>query len=170
MATRTLTAACQLVLPGEEAPSHRHTMAALRFIIEGSGGCTIVDGQPLSMEPGDVILTPSWTFHGHAHEGTEKMLWLDVLDVPLVRNLDSQFYEEYSQPRTLQRPEKRMDESAIFSYKRAETREALHRLTESGTVTLKNRRTGGPVMPTINASMQLLKAGHRTNPRRTLGN
>jgi gentisate 1,2-dioxygenase len=75
--TRTLTAACQLVLPGEEAPSHRHNMAALRFIIEGQGGYTIVDGEPLSMEPGDFILTPSWTWHGHAQEGAGPMLWLD---------------------------------------------------------------------------------------------
>jgi len=168
--TRTLTAACQLVLPGEEAPSHRHTMAALRFIIEGSGGYTIVDGEPFSMEPGDVILTPSWTFHGHAHEGIGHMLWLDVLDVPLVRSVDSQFYEEYSQPRTLQSPEKRLDESGLFSYKWKETREALYRLPEGGTVTLKNRLTGGPVMPTINASMQLIKAGRRTKAGRSLGN
>jgi len=90
------------------------------------------------------------------------MLWLDVLDVPLVRSVDSQFYEEYSQPRTLQRPEKRLDESGLFSYKWKETREALYRLPEGGTVTLKNRLTGGPVMPTINASMQLIKADRRT--------
>ena len=168
--TRTLTAACQLVLPGEEAPSHRHTMAALRFIIEGSGGYTIVDGEPLSMQPGDVILTPAWAFHGHAHEGLGNMLWLDVLDVPLVRSVDSQFYEEYTQPRSLQRPEKRLDESGLFSYKWTETREALYRVQECHTVTFKNRLTQGPVMPTINASMQLLKAGQRTEARRSLGN
>jgi gentisate 1,2-dioxygenase len=175
--TSTLTAACQLVLPGEEAPSHRHTMAALRFIIEGSGGYTIVDGEPLSMEPGDLILTPSWSWHGHAHEGMGKMLWLDVLDVPLVRSLDSQFYEEYSEPRSLQAHEKRLDESAHFSYKWTQTRESLYGLKESEpnpyeayAVTFTNSFTGGPVMPTISCSAHLLTAGQRTKARRSLAN
>ncbi len=197
--TRTLTAACQLVLPGEEAPSHRHTMAALRFIIEGTGGYTIVDGEPLSMEPGDFILTPSWTWHGHTHEGMGKMLWLDVLDVPLVRALDCQFYEEYSEPRSLQRPEKPSDDSLrrygagsmlptwmgkpnvpyspLFSYKWASTREALYRLTEfepspyeGYALTFTNPFTGGSVMPTISSSMHLLMGGQPTKARRSLGN
>lgn len=197
--TRTLTAACQLVKPGEEAPSHRHTMAALRFIIEGDGGYTIVDGEPLSMEPGDFILTPSWTWHGHMHEGTEYMLWLDVLDVPLVRNLDLQFYQEYSQPRSLQEPEKARDDnlrrygtgsllptwmarsrkpySPLFSYKYASTREALYRLTEGEAspyegyaLTYVNPFTGGPVMPTIGAAMHLLTAGQQTKAHRDTSN
>ncbi len=197
--TRTLTAACQLVLPGEEAPSHRHTMAALRFIIEGHGGYTIVDGEPLSMEPGDFILTPSWTWHGHTHEGSGKMLWLDVLDVPLVRSMDWQFYEEYSEPRRLQKPEKPRDDSLkrygtgsvlptwmgrpnvpyspLFSYKWDDTKAALYRLTdyepspyEGYALTFMNPFTGGPVMPTIGSSMHLLTAGQRTKARRATTN
>ena len=197
--TRTLIAACQLVLPGEEAPSHRHSMAALRFIIEGNGGYTIVDGEPLSMEPGDFILTPSWTWHGHRHEGTGKMLWLDVLDVPLVRTLDWQFQEEYSEPRSLQAPSKEPDDSLrrygtgsvlpswmgkpnvpyspLFSYKWGPTRDSLYRLTqfepspyEGYAVTFTNPFTGGPVMPTISSSMHLLTAGQRTKARRSLAN
>ena len=66
--------------PGEVSPSHRHTNAALRFIIEGDGAYTVVDGQAVSMEPGDFFLTPSWCWHGHTHEGSGPMLWLDVLD------------------------------------------------------------------------------------------
>jgi gentisate 1,2-dioxygenase len=197
--TGTLTAACQLVLPGEEAPSHRHSMAALRFIIEGSGGYTIVDGEPLSMQPGDFILTPSWTWHGHAHEGIGKMLWLDILDVPLVRSLDWQFYEEYSEPRSLQLPEKPPDDSLrrygnrsmlptwtgkpnvpyspLFSYKWTSTRESLYRLTECEAspyegyaLRFTNPFTGGPVMPTISASMHLLTARQQTKARRSLAN
>ncbi len=196
---RTLTAACQLVKPGEEAPSHRHTMAALRFIIEGNGGYTIVDGEPLSMDPGDFILTPSWTWHGHMHEGTEYMLWLDVLDVPLVRTLDLQFYQEYSEPRSLQAPEKPRDDnlrrygtgsvlptwmdrkpkpySPLYSYKFGPTREALYRLTdgeaspyEGFALTYVNPFTGGPVMPTIGASMHLLTSGMRTRAHRDTAN
>jgi gentisate 1,2-dioxygenase len=193
--TRTLSCACQLVKPGEEAPSHRHSMAALRFIIEGDGGYTTVEGEPLSMEPGDFLLTPSWTWHGHWHEGPQDMLWLDVLDVPLVRSHDWQFYQEYSEPRSLQPPEKERDEglrrygtgsllpnwmgrpnkpySPLFSYKYKTTREALYRLTdfepspyEGYALTFSNPFTGGPVMPTIGAAMHLLTAGQRTKARR----
>src|SRR5205085_10528782 len=78
--TRTVISAVQMIYPGEVAPSHRHTNAALRFIIEGSGAYTIVDGQPISMDPGDFLITPSWAWHGHAHEGDGPMIWLDVLD------------------------------------------------------------------------------------------
>ena len=198
-ATRTLTAACQLVKPGEEAPTHRHSMAALRFIIEGDGGDTIVDGEPLSMEPGDFLLTPSWTWHGHTHAGNDSMLWLDVLDVPLVRGMDWQFYEEYSEPRSLQRPTKARDDSLrrygtgsllptwlgqpdvpyspLFSYKWSATREALYRLTilepsphEGFAVRFTNPFTGGPVMPTIGAAMHLLVAGQHTRARRATTN
>lgn len=93
--TRTLVSAVQLIYPGEQAPSHRHTNAALRFIIEGSGAYTVVDGQPVSMEPGDFLLTPSWAWHGHSHEGSEPMIWLDVLDAPLIGTMDWRFFEEY---------------------------------------------------------------------------
>src|SRR5579862_9663770 len=109
--TGTLSSAIQLVRPGEQAPSHRHSPAALRVIIEGEGGYTVVNGEPLSMEPGDFLLTPSWCWHGHAHEGTRDMLWLDVLDAPLVGALDLRFYEEYSEPRSLQPPDKPRDDS-----------------------------------------------------------
>jgi gentisate 1,2-dioxygenase len=197
--TRTLTAACQLVKPGEEAPSHRHTMAALRFIIEGQGGCTIVEGEPVSMEPGDFILTPGWTWHGHAHEGNEYMLWLDVLDVPLVRGMDWGFQEEFSRPRSLQKTDKPRDDSLkrygtgsllptwmgrpdvpyspLFSYKFKDTREALYRLTEytpspyeGYALTFTNPFTGGPVMPTIGAAMHLLTSGQHTKARRATTN
>lgn len=80
---RTLTAAIQMLLPGERARPHRHTMSALRFVLEGSGATTFVDGKPCLMEECDLILTPAWTWHEHAHEGEQPVIWLDVLDVPL---------------------------------------------------------------------------------------
>src|SRR5581483_2593654 len=64
-ATHSLTAGLQIVMPGEIAPSHRHTAAAIRFIIQGSGTVTMVNGEPCLMEPGDLVLTPGWTWHGH---------------------------------------------------------------------------------------------------------
>src|SRR5579871_6639854 len=64
-ATHTISAAVQMVLPGETAPSHRHTMAAIRFVMQGSGAITFIDGEGCTMQPGDLILTPGWTWHGH---------------------------------------------------------------------------------------------------------
>ena len=67
--SRTLAANIQILLPGEKARPHRHTMNALRFVLEGSGASTIVDGKPCPMEEGDLILTPAWTWHEHVHQG-----------------------------------------------------------------------------------------------------
>jgi gentisate 1,2-dioxygenase len=89
----TLWAAVQYLLPGESAPPHRHTPAALRFVLDGEGVYTVVDGDPVSMARGDLVLTPSWTFHEHHNPGTGAMMWLDVLDLPLVAALDAVFFE-----------------------------------------------------------------------------
>ena len=80
--SRTLAANIQILLPGEKARPHRHTMNALRFVLEGSGASTIVDGKPCPMEEGDLILTPAWTWHEHVHQGKGPIIWLDALDVP----------------------------------------------------------------------------------------
>ena len=91
--TQSLYAGLQLILPGEVAPSHRHTQSALRFIVEGSGAYTAVDGERTTMQPGDFIITPSWTWHDHGHEGDEPVVWLDGLDIPMVRFFDAGFAE-----------------------------------------------------------------------------
>jgi gentisate 1,2-dioxygenase len=80
---RTLSAAIQILLPGESARPHRHAMNALRFVLEGNGALTVVDGKPCAMHYGDLILTPAWCWHEHVHRGTDPMIWLDALDVPL---------------------------------------------------------------------------------------
>lgn len=67
--TDTIYAGLQLINPGETAPAHRHTAFALRFIIEGERGFTAVGGKKVVMRRGDVILTPSWKWHDHGHEG-----------------------------------------------------------------------------------------------------
>ena len=78
-----LTGSLQTLLPGETARPHRHTMDALRFILEGEGAETIVDGKPCKMTPGDLILTPGWTWHEHVHGGPTPVIWLDILNVML---------------------------------------------------------------------------------------
>ena len=89
----SLWAAVQYLGPHEVAPAHRHTPAALRFVLEGEGVWTLVDGDPVAMSAGDLILTPSWTFHEHHNPGDESMMWLDVLDLPIVHALEAVFFE-----------------------------------------------------------------------------
>ena len=81
-ATPSIFIGLQLILPRETAPNHRHTPSAVRFVIEGEGGFTIVDGEKLPMERGDLILTPPLMWHEHRHEGTGPVIWLDALDLP----------------------------------------------------------------------------------------
>jgi gentisate 1,2-dioxygenase len=94
-ATRTIHASVQLVKPGEIAAAHRHSLSALRFVVEGLGGYTTVDGSKLMMEPGDLILTPQWTWHDHGHEGDQPMIWIDGHDVPFTGYLNGIFFERY---------------------------------------------------------------------------
>ncbi|MEV1295526.1 cupin domain-containing protein [Pseudonocardia sp. NPDC049635] len=92
-ATHTLWGAVQFLGGGELAPAHRHSPAALRLVLEGTGVWTLVNGDPIAMEPGDLVLTPGQTWHEHHNPGTEPMVWFDGLDLPLVRNLDAVFFE-----------------------------------------------------------------------------
>ncbi|MFC5698799.1 gentisate 1,2-dioxygenase [Pseudomonas sp. GCM10022186] len=187
--TPSLYAGLQLILPGEIAPSHRHTQSALRFVVEGRGAYTAVDGERTTMEPGDFIITPSWTWHDHGNpseaEGGEPVIWLDGLDIPTVRFFGAGFAENYPeavQPVTRPegnslaryganllpvRHEVRDATSPIFNYPYARTREALDTLLRQGEldewdgVKLRyvNPATGGWAMPTIGTCMQLLPRG-----------
>jgi gentisate 1,2-dioxygenase len=104
--TRNIVAAYQTILPGETARSHRHTPAALRLVLDaGEDVYTVVDGKRVDMTPGDVVLTPSWSWHGHANEGNETAFWLDFLDVPFVRHMGATFFEPH--PDEFQRPTQR---------------------------------------------------------------
>jgi gentisate 1,2-dioxygenase len=185
--TPSLYAGWQLLLPGEVAPSHRHTQSALRFVVEGSGAYTAVDGERVTMHPGDFILTPSWTWHDHGNpESGEPVVWLDGLDIPLLRFLDAGFAENYPES---QQPVTRAEgtsearyaanmlpldydsphgrTSPIFCYPYARAREALARLGREaapdpwhGTkLRYVNPASGGYPMPTIAAFLQLLPAG-----------
>ena len=84
VATPTIYVGLQLILPGEVAPNHRHTPTAVRFVVEGSGGFTCVDGEKCPMEKGDLILTPAGLWHEHGHEGTSPVIWPDALDLPMI--------------------------------------------------------------------------------------
>jgi gentisate 1,2-dioxygenase len=91
--TPTLWAAIQYLGPHEVAPEHRHTQNAFRFVLEGEGVWTVVDGDPVAMRRGDFLLTAGWHFHGHQNVTDAPMAWLDGLDIPLVYQTDSSFFE-----------------------------------------------------------------------------
>jgi gentisate 1,2-dioxygenase len=162
-ASNTLVANIQIVMPGEIARAHRHSAAALRLIIEGRGGYTVVNGARIPMSPGDLVLTPNGTWHDHANDTDAPMIWLDGLDTPLVRMLEAGFYEEYHRER--QDLDAGADPSP-WHYPMAEMRAALERLAaaDADGITLEytNRLTGGPVMPTIACHMRLLRPGETT--------
>jgi len=104
--TGTLYAGLQLVLPGEVAPSHRHSPSALRFVLESEGGYTAVDGERITMHAGDFIVTPSWTYHDHGNDSQAPIVWMDVLDLPMINYLAVGFAEHHPQEtQPLTRPE-----------------------------------------------------------------
>ena len=91
--TPTLWCAIQYLLPGENAPEHRHSQNAFRFVVEGEGVWTVVNGDPVRMSRGDLLLTPGWSFHGHHNVATEPMAWVDGLDIPFSQQMDVGFFE-----------------------------------------------------------------------------
>ncbi len=92
-ATPTLWAAVQFLGPAEVAPAHRHSQNAFRFVLEGEGVWTVVDGDPVAMRRGDLLLTAGWAWHEHHNTAAAPMVWLDGLDIPLVAQLDGGFFE-----------------------------------------------------------------------------
>jgi gentisate 1,2-dioxygenase len=195
--TSSLYAGLQLILPGEVAPAHRHTQAALRFIVQGKGAYTAVDGERTTMHPGDFILTPSWTWHDHGNPGidgvSEPVVWLDGLDIPMTRFFNGGFAENgQAASQSVGRPEGRSyaahgynmvpvrqlhgsSSSPIFNYPYSRSREALDTLVRQQEIDAwvgvklryVNPLTGGAPMPTIGACMQLLPAGFTGLPHRS---
>ncbi|MFE9328591.1 cupin domain-containing protein [Nocardia sp. NPDC052278] len=91
--TPTLWAAIQYLGSREAAPEHRHSQNAFRFVVEGEGVWTVVNGDPVAMRRGDLLLTPGWHFHGHHNQTDQPMAWIDGLDIPFVHYIDSEFFE-----------------------------------------------------------------------------
>ena len=93
--THSLYAGLQIILPGEVAPSHRHTPSALRFVMEGEGAFTAIDGERIPMRPGDFVVTPSWAWHDHGNLGHAPVVWMDGLDTPFASFFGANFRENY---------------------------------------------------------------------------
>ena len=91
----SLFAGLQIILPGEIAPSHRHTPNALRFVVEGEGAYTSISGEKIDIHPGDFIVTPSWSWHDHGNLGQNAVVWMDGLDTPFTSLFGAHFRENY---------------------------------------------------------------------------
>jgi gentisate 1,2-dioxygenase len=185
-ATTTLYAGLQIILPGEIARTHRHAPNALRMIVEGVGAYTAVDGERVTMRPGDFVTTPNWAWHDHGNLGSEPVVWLDGLDTAFANLFGAHFREDYpqeSQPVSRAegdavaryganllpvdyRPQGRA--SPLLSYPYERTREALERLAKAGEphvahgykLRYSNPATGGHAFPTMAVFMQWLPRGH----------
>jgi gentisate 1,2-dioxygenase len=192
----SLYAGMQLILPGEIAPCHRHAQCALRFVMEGDGAYTTVDGEKAIMRPFDLVLTPGMQWHDHANPTDKPMIWLDGLDIPTVRLFDASFAErlpekvhsETAAPGdTLHRyganmrpmrgsiADRRPAHQPLFHYPFEQWRANLTAMAASAEIDphlghaleFINPANGGSVMPTISAHVRMLPSGFETKPRRS---
>jgi gentisate 1,2-dioxygenase len=189
--TQSLYAGLQLVLPGEIAPAHRHTASAIRFVLDGDGAYTAVEGEKTVMRRGDFVITPNWAPHDHGNDSKQPMIWLDVLDVPTVNFFDaafSQHLDRETQSNTREDgdslarygsgvlPEgfQRLNRSPIINYPYERVRPILERLEASGDVDPRhgarvryaNPYDGGWATPTMGAQLALLPKGFKGNDYR----
>lgn len=188
--TQSLYAGIQLVLPGEIAPPHRHTASAIRFILEGEGAYTQVDGEKTEMRPGDFVITPGWTAHDHGNDTKQPMMWLDVLDLPMVNFYAAAFFEDLGEePQNTRREhgdsierfgsgvypdgsDTSLRRSPIINYPYTRMKPILQRLQRSGDIDPRhgariryaNPFNGGWVTPTMGAHLALLPQGFKGKP------
>ncbi len=189
-ADSSLFVGAQLVLPGEVTSRHRHSAAATRFVVEGSSAVTVVNGERLAMEPGDLILTPPHHWHEHVNEGTEHVIWLDMLDAPISSHLDAVYFE--GSPRTPvseQLPERQAYRAPglvpyrspsatplrypMLRYRWADVQKALEALASSADraqavhLMYANPETGASVLEPYGYSARLLRPSEEVAPMLT---
>ena len=193
--TPTFWGSIQYILPGEVATAHRHAATALRFIMQGEGAWTNVNGEHYAMNEGDLVLTPPGTWHDHTHHGDAPMIWLDVLDISLVRSMHATFFEAAPTPvqpisnqpsksaqlygSGLMRPAgARMDGGGnpLLTYSASQSGPALRAAAQLGpdrfgatSLEFQNPLTGGPALTTIGTELQWLHPGARGIARRHTG-
>jgi len=191
-ATNTLFAGIQMILPGEVAPVHRHVSSAIRFVLDGEGAYTAVEGEKAFMSPGDFVITANWAPHDHGNPSDKPMLWLDVLDFPAVNFFEASFADYFDEK--MQNTSRgdgdslafyasgvlpdgtpaELNRSPVVNYTYARTRPILDRLKKAGSidkshgarVRYANPINGGPVLPTMGANLSLLPEGFAGAPYR----
>jgi gentisate 1,2-dioxygenase len=194
--SKTLSMGFQIVLPGETAAAHRHANTALRFVVQGGGAYTTSNGEPMVMEPGDLLIQPNWVWHDHVNNSKEPIIWIDALDAGVVGFLDaSAFREEWAegkqQPLTktngasrrlygpARQPKVEYNGAAgvPYHYKWSEALEALKELADQGLddpydglfIEYKNPVDGGHTFLTMTCHLQMLQPGQETRFHRHTG-
>jgi gentisate 1,2-dioxygenase len=193
--TNTMIAAVQLLLPGEMARAHRHTPTAIRFIMDGEGAYTSVDGERVYMAPGDLILTPSWAWHDHGNETDKPVVWMDGLDIPLVQALNAMFFQFYGERQVpLSKPnnasvqlhghaglsptwvKERPASSPLLLYSWEKTWSSLAALGDAAgdehdgiALEYTHPQTGRALLPTMACWIQMLRPGERLTAHRHTG-
>ena len=189
-ATPAIFIGMQMILPGESAPNHKHSPSAVRFVVEGEGGFTVVGGKKMPMERGDLILTPSGLWHQHGHEGNTPVIWLDALDLPMVLALEASYAVEGAPQAIRNEPDSsqsRYIRSGLVPYGslgkarstypllRFPWKEVREALGSFATVTPKgdivqlayvNPETGGECLPVLGFSAIMLRPGETVAPSR----
>jgi gentisate 1,2-dioxygenase len=187
--TKGLNAGLQILLPGEAARTHRHSMDAIRFVLEGEGAVTIVNGREYLMAEGDLILTPGWCWHEHVHRGTRPVIWLDGLNSPLHRYLGTATFETGRGPQVpdttsdatfsvpgllpVTESDNRMHSPVFrYSYGAASTAAAAAPPGRDGArrVRYANPATGGPAMALMDHQLMQLDPNVTTVPFRSTSN
>jgi gentisate 1,2-dioxygenase len=159
-----LFAGLQAILPGEIAPTHRHTPNALRLIVEGEGAYTTVGGERISMHPGDFIVTPGWSWHDHGNEGSSPVVWLDGLDTAFANLFGAHFREDYPEEK---QGTATVKSDSVLSYPFERTRAKLEEMSTRSDphpvhgfrMRFSNPRAGGDPFPTMAVFMQWLPRG-----------
>ncbi|MPZ13869.1 MAG: cupin domain-containing protein [Chloroflexi bacterium] len=190
----------QIVMPGEHAAAHRHTASAMRFIVVGDGSAyTTTNGEQMFMEPGDLLVQPSFGWHDHSNPGEEPVIWMDMLDTSLIQTLEVEFREEWpgadQQPVThpegfhaqlygMVRPARLIgsqlgspQDSPPVTYKFRDARKTLELMAaeeefdpyDGVLLEYANPATGGHTLPTMCARLQMLRPGEATRPHRHTG-
>jgi gentisate 1,2-dioxygenase len=186
-ATNTLFAGVQMILPGEVAPAHRHVSSAIRFVLDGEGAYTAVEGEKAFMSPGDFVITANWAPHDHGNTSDKPMLWLDVLDFPQVNFFEASFAQEFeSATQATNRANgdsvafyasgvlpdgapAQMNRSPVINYTYARTRPIVERMLKAGDIDPRhgarvryaNPINGGPVLPTMGAYLAMFPKGFK---------
>src|SRR5215813_7970308 len=186
-ATNTLFAGVQMILPGEVAPAHRHVSSAIRFVLDGEGAYTAVEGEKAYMSPGDFVITANWAPHDHGNTSKQPMLWLDVLDFPQVNFFEASFAEQFGEAtQSTSRADgdslafygsgvlpdgtpARPNSSPVINYTYARTRPIIERMMKAGDIDKRhgarvryaNPINGGPVLPTMGAQLAMFPKGFK---------
>jgi len=179
--TNTIHMSVQCVMPGEVAKAHRHNAAAIRFVVQGvKGAYTVVEGEAIPMEEGDLITTPNWTWHDHYNDGNKPVIWLDGLDIRLI-SLGERFQENFSEDRQPVQKKTGFTASTLghvrpgwlksehstppFRYGWGDTASTLEPLRSAEAedpcdgirLTYSHPVTGGPTLPTFACEVQMLR-------------